>query len=265
MRAKIDEIIDFYRTNSCDINEKDLHFSLTFMSKGFQFKQFYIRHDVCAMKVSEMACLLGVLAPIHPNAHQIADFGTGTGLLACMLAQRSDALITAIEMETNAVLQANENVLQSPFIARIQVLEADIRLFHCPTLFDLIVCNPPFFEHQLKSSKAQKAAAWHDTTLRLHELFEAAIRNLVPQGQLVILLPSSRAEEAISMAQDFALNLSHRFGIHHHQESAEGYVVLGFQFKKNGPVHYRKIVVHSENKTYSPLVHGLLQPFYLYL
>ncbi|MGI9191890.1 MAG: tRNA1(Val) (adenine(37)-N6)-methyltransferase [Chitinophagaceae bacterium] len=235
------------------------------MSKGFQFKQFYIRHDLCAMKVSEMACLLGVLAPIPPKVSQIADFGTGTGLLACMLAQRSSAQITAIEMETNAVLQAQENAIQSPFSARIQVIEADIRTFQSPTLFNLIVCNPPFFEHQLISNQVQKAAAWHDTTLRLHELFEAVIRNLVPEGQLIILLPGSRANDAIQMAQEYALNLSHQFSIHHHHLSPEGFVVLGFQFKKRSPVHFRKIVVRSEARTYTPMVHQLLQPFYLYL
>lgn len=235
------------------------------MSNGFQFKQFYIRHDLCAMKVTEMACLLGVLAPIAYSVQTIADFGTGTGLLACMLAQRSHAAITALELDQNAVLQAQENVVNSPFSERIDVIQSDIRQFTTSSPFDLIVCNPPFFEKQLPSQHVQKAAAWHDTTLRLNELFESVERNLSPGGQFVLLLPASRLDDAIQNAYQYHLCLSHHWTIFHKPNAQEGFVVLGFQRGSNLPTYLSNLTLRNAYNEYSPIVTQLLKPFYLYL
>lgn len=112
-------------------------------SRGFTFKQFHVDHDRCAMKVGTDGILLGAWAPVA-NARRVLDIGTGSGLIALMLAQRSrsDCVIDAVELDNNAVNQARDNVTASPWAARIRVIESAIQEYQAAP-YDLIVSNPP--------------------------------------------------------------------------------------------------------------------------
>src|SRR2546421_11557996 len=117
----------------------------------FQFKQFRIDQDRCAMKVTTDACILSAWAPIPP-AGNFLDIGTGTGLLALMMAQRSAGIIDAIELHEESFLRAKENVEASRWRDRIHIIHSDAKLFRPNKKYDFIICNPPFFQNQLKTS-----------------------------------------------------------------------------------------------------------------
>ena len=112
----------------------------------FTFNQFTIRHDRCAMKVGTDGVLLGAWTNVD-HSHRLLDVGTGTGLIALMLAQRCpQAYITAIDIDAEAVEQARENTLSSPWKDRVEVLLQDICTFPTNQQFDTIVSNPPYID-----------------------------------------------------------------------------------------------------------------------
>ena len=123
----------------------------------FAFKQFTIHQDRCAMKVGTDGVLLGAWARVA-HCRNILDIGTGTGLVALMAAQRSQADVLGIDLDADAVAQAAENVAASPWNHRVRIMEMDVRnvnkllgtdkAFSHP--FDAILCNPPYFENSLK-------------------------------------------------------------------------------------------------------------------
>ena len=151
------------------------------------------------MKVGTDGVLLGAWARVEHCRH-ILDMGTGTGLVALMAAQRSEAHIVAIDLDAEAVAQATDNVAASPWKERIHVLEADARnlefkIQNSEFLFDSILCNPPFFENSLKCPDAQRTMARHTDTLTFDELARSAARLLAPEGELSVVIPHDRAHD----------------------------------------------------------------------
>jgi tRNA1Val (adenine37-N6)-methyltransferase len=162
----------------------------------FQFKRFTVWHDRCAMKVGTDGVLLGAWTDVS-HAHNVLDVGTGTGLVALMLAQRSDAKFDAIDLDQDACIQAESNVQASPFIGRITVRCIPFENYteSCDTKYDLIVSNPPYFADSLKCPDRQRAAARHNDTLPLLQLLEGSHRLLTEEGTLALILPYDRKNE----------------------------------------------------------------------
>lgn len=156
----------------------------------FQFKQFTIRHDKCAMKVGTDGVLLGAWAGIE-SCNRILDIGTGTGLIAMMLAQRSKAVIDAIDIDAEARLQAQENAESSPFAERIKIRHSALSDFAQTDtgLYDLIVSNPPYFVDSLKCPDQKRNTARHTDTLTLEDLLQDSRKLLAPQGRIALILP----------------------------------------------------------------------------
>lgn len=173
----------------------------------FQFKQFTIHHDRCAMKVTTDACLFGAwlafqLREGKPLGNAL-DIGAGTGLLSLMLAQQlRGTSFTAVELDEAAATQAAENVLNSPFADKISVVQKDIALYRAPHPFNLVFSNPPFYENQLTSPLAEKNKAHHDESLTLQSLLQHAKELVADEGKLALLLPYYRKEEAIAKAAE---------------------------------------------------------------
>lgn len=156
----------------------------------FQFKQFTIRQEGCAMKVGTDGVLLGAWAPVS-GAKRILDVGTGTGLIALQLAQRTDdAYITAIEVDTLAAAQARCNVEASPWKERVEVLCENFRMFHSDKKYDLIVSNPPYFVNALKCPDAQRDMARHAGDLNYDVLFRQSALLLRSGGRISIIIPA---------------------------------------------------------------------------
>lgn len=167
----------------------------------FQFKQFTVWHDKCAMKVGTDGVLLGAWASVE-SAHRVLDIGAGTGLVALMLAQRSlpDAKIVALEIDESAVGQARENVARSPWRERVEVVQADFKKYRSSDKFDVIVSNPPYFVDSLECPDRQRAAARHNDSLTYDDLLEGVSELLTDDGLFTVVIPSDVADRVKEIA-----------------------------------------------------------------
>lgn len=171
---------------------------------SFQFKQFTIYQQQCAMKVGTDGTLLGAWAeiPSGVSAQTVLDIGTGTGLIALMIAQRYTlAEIIAIDIDADAVCQAKKNVRKSPFAKRISVTQCGLQDFDCEKRFDAIVCNPPFFVNSLTCHDNKRTLARHTDSLSYEDLMKGAFRLLQPHGKFSIIIPT----EYVKIAEDEGL------------------------------------------------------------
>jgi len=169
----------------------------------FKFKQFTLHQEHASFRITTDSVLLGAWADIT-NAKRILDIGTGTGLLALMAAQRSNALITAIEPDEESFNQAVENIRESKWNTRITLVNCQIQDFNPADglPFDAIITNPPFFTGSLLNPDPRKASARHSLSLSSNELLMAAGRLLAEEGTLNLVLPVNEGNlfmnEAIS-------------------------------------------------------------------
>jgi tRNA1Val (adenine37-N6)-methyltransferase len=179
-------------------------------NSSFYFKQFAIFQDKCAMKVGTDGILLGAWANIPDNS-QILDIGTGTGLLALMLAQRSqtseNTVIDAVEIDYDAYLQAMDNVNRSPWGDRINVYYSSIQNFSvtCSKQYDLIISNPPFFENSYKPSQKTRTLARHSDSLLQSDILQITEQLLKVNGRLAIIYPIDLANSFLSKSEAFNL------------------------------------------------------------
>ncbi|MEZ5045481.1 MAG: methyltransferase [Chitinophagaceae bacterium] len=229
----------------------------------FQFKQFTILQDRCAMKVTEVACLFGAWVNIEKSI-SILDIGTGTGLLSLMMAQRKKAQYWAIEIEENSFKQAQENISSSPFFENIKLYHSDIRNFNPEIYFDTIVCNPPFFENQLKASRTEKNKAWHEESLTLKNLLICVKQFLNEYGTCYLMLPYLRLEELKIEALQQHLYLNHSVMIKH-TAAHKPKVFFGVLSNVQLPYSQREIILKNELGTYSEEVVNLLSAYYIHL
>ena len=156
----------------------------------FQFKQFTIQHDRCAMKVGTDGVLLGAWAPVV-DCQRILDVGTGTGLIALQLAQRTTtAEITGIEIDADAAQQAKENVEQSPWNQRIHINHGDFLHYSATFPYDLIVSNPPYFVDALHCPDQQRNTARHVGGLSYDSLFRHSRTLLQKKGSIALIIPA---------------------------------------------------------------------------
>lgn len=169
----------------------------------FQFKQFTVWHDKCAMKVGTDGVLLGAWTSVQ-GAHSILDVGTGTGLVALMLAQRSlpNTNIVALEIDEAAARQAKENIVRSPWKKQIEVVQADFRKYQSPEKFDVIVSNPPYFVDSLGCPDHQRNSARHNDSLTYEELLEGATGLLTENGTFTIVIPMDVADRVKMIASE---------------------------------------------------------------
>lgn len=183
----------------------------------FRFREFSVKNHRSAMKVGSDSVMLGALAGSSPgfSPSRILDIGTGTGVIALILAQRFDrAKITGVEIDKDASEEASENFTESPYHDRLSIVEADILDYEGDEKFDLIVCNPPYFKETLHSPSAARAQARHDDSLSPMQLMQKASSLLAPGGLLAVIYPSSRDSDVIYAASVSRLYASKMMLIH---------------------------------------------------
>jgi tRNA1Val (adenine37-N6)-methyltransferase len=157
----------------------------------FQFRQFVVHQQRCAMKVGTDGTLLGAWAAAPSGQCRILDIGTGTGLIALMMAQRyPEAEVTGIDIDEDAVAQADENVRLSPFSERIRICHLDILNFADTIGFDAIVSNPPYFVDSLACPDDQRTIARHAVSLTYEQLMHQVYRLLKDEGRFSVVVPS---------------------------------------------------------------------------
>lgn len=230
----------------------------------FKFKKFTIWHDKCAMKVGTDGSLLGAWADTT-NCHRALDVGTGTGLIALMLAQRCDAVIDAIDIDIDACDQARENIAQSPFATQIQVHlspfanykpKADIK-------YDLIISNPPYFIDSLKCPNKQRNTARHTDTLSLADLLKDSCRLLAPKGKLALILPFEQRTILLELAhknQLYPLRETHVSSI---KGATPKRLLIELSRQRREFIEPSTLNIEIEQREYSKEFIALVKDFYL--
>jgi tRNA1Val (adenine37-N6)-methyltransferase len=235
----------------------------------FQFKQFTIHQDQCAMKVCTDACLFGAWVgrkvgglqmTVDRRTERALDIGTGTGLLALMLAQQFEGIIDAIDIQSDAALQATANTNDSPWSERIHVHHTDLTNWQASS-YDFILSNPPFYEKDLKSPDSERNLALHDTGLTLTSLFENVARLLKPNGKFALLLPAHRLTEAIDLSKEYGWMASEIVQVCQTENHSPFRVM--FWFEKSITVSEEKMIQIKENGVYSEAFVDLLRDYYL--
>lgn len=182
----------------------------------FRFKQFAVDHDRSSMKVGTDAVLLGAWCDVG-GAHRVLDVGTGCGVIALMVAQRTpgSCRIHAIDIDQASVSEARGNFERSPWAARLTAQSIDLNCYSGEgELFDLMVTNPPFYVEDVLPPNAVRSAARHTHSLSFDQLMQAAWRLLTAEGTIALITPVE-ARDAVTQAATFAgLHLSRLTTVH---------------------------------------------------
>ena len=230
----------------------------------FQFKQFRIGQEASAMKVTTDACIQGAWTPISAGAATALDIGAGTGLLALMLAQRNATIsIDAIEAEPTAWLEARNNIAQSPWYERINMLEGDVRKFSFARRYDLVICNPPFFMKSLLGPDDKKNAARHTLSLSFEELLEAIGGCLAEDGYASVLLPTTEYLQWQALMRTSGWHEVGKLHIIHRADGAAKRIVGLWSRVSQQIAPEQTLLIREDEKNYSADFKELLGPFYL--
>ena len=232
-------------------------------SQLFRFKQFVIDQTGCAMKVNTDGVLLGALAEVG-SGQKVLDIGTGTGVVALMLAQRNaEAQIEAVEIDPEAGVAALRNFETSPFSSRLKLFRSSFQEHFAQfplQRYDLIVSNPPFFLNSLKNPDHQKTLARHTDQSFFSDLVRMASRCLNEEGELCLILP----EEAVSIVTTYAkaeqLFIHRTINIKSFPDSAPHRMVICLGFYKKEEIR-EDVVIYQAEKVYSAKYKELLKDF----
>lgn len=230
----------------------------------FRFKQFVVRQQQCAMKVGTDGVLLGSWCRV-PVEGRVLDVGTGTGLLALMVAQRSLKVdITALEIDREASLQAMENCLKSPWRERIKVLHTSLQEFGemSADRFDMVVCNPPYFDRSLRCPDKKRTAARHSETLSFDDLLHFSAVLLKKEGSLSVVLSEKESEVFMDKAVEKGLFLCRQMNVLPTPEKDVKRRLMEFSFEKK-ELEVRNLVIETERHIYTEEYKNLTQDFYL--
>lgn len=234
---------------------------------GFTFKQFFIAHDRCAMKVGTDGVLLGAWVPVV-GVKRALDIGTGSGLIALMLAQRtSDRVhIDAVELDLSAAGQARENALESKWADRIHIYQDDIIhwVAKCDQRYSLIVSNPPFFTPGTACSSSERSVARATHTLDHPTLLSCAESLIDESGFFCVILPEDAGSQFIDMALARGWHLRLRSDIADNANRLPHRIMLGLS-PQSGEYFQERMVIRGLDRHYSPQYCSLTRDFYLFI
>ncbi len=220
------------------------------------------------MKVCTDSCLFGAWVANEmeneKSIHRILDIGTGTGLLALMLAQKSRASLMAIDIDGNAALQAQENFKASIWSNRLTAQHLSLQNYHPQQPFDLIICNPPFFENDLLSPDVNKNTAKHQGVLKLEELFMFIAQALSREGIAAILMPDNLSQKTREIAGLHQLFCFKEMKVRQSPQHAFFRTMLLLSHKKNERLISEMCIKDAEGH-YTPEFISLLKDYYLHL
>ena len=228
---------------------------------SFTFRQFSVNDRRCGMKIGTDGVVLGAWADCR-NAKTAIDIGCGSGLIALMIAQRSDASVTAVELDRGAYLDAVDNVAHSPWRDRISVIEGDFSAYRPIAPADLIVSNPPFFASGELSPSASRAGARHEGSLNYSTLIDYAAEYLSPLGRLAFIYDAGREDDIIYKAEMKHLKLRRICRLR--QREDRPYIRTLYEFSPtDGPIETDTLTICGRDGRHSDGFRTLTQDFYL--
>ncbi len=230
----------------------------------FAFKQFTINQDKCAMKVGTDAVLLGAWVDASQST-AILDIGTGTGVIAIMLAQKSTAKIDAIDIDQDACEQARENVLSCPWKDRIHIHPIAFQFFsqEQKTKYDLIVSNPPYFVNSSKTPEHSRTFARHTDMLEFDELLDGVLSLLSPDGKFYVILPSKEGEFFRDLAQLRGLFLNKLMRVRTRLDKQEKRYIMRFERARKHFSEESLTIENPERHSYTEEYKNLTKDYYL--
>lgn len=230
-------------------------------NNSFTFKQFAVQQHLCAMKVGTDGVLLGAWAE---GGARILDVGTGTGLIALMMAQRyPEAQVSAIDIVGDACRQASANVAASKFAGRIGVEQASAQGYSPQRQFDSIVSNPPFFVNSLKAPDAKRSLARHSDTLSYSDLFASVARLLAPEGVFSAVIPSECLTLFVSEAYMAGFSLTRRCAVRTTLRKQPRRYLLAFRRETDASMHAEEVVLQDAGGGRSEWYAELTNDFYI--
>ena len=232
------------------------------MPKTFTFKEFAVRQDKCSMKISTDSVLIG--AWVDPSkAKRILDIGTGTGVIALMLAQRSSAKIDAIDIDSGACLQATINFLKSDWSNRLRTHHSSLQEFSSQERYDIIVSNPPFFPCPSTHKEKEGAQARFTHKLSFGELAENVIRLLSPKGSFYCILPIHEGAYFTNEAEKRNLFLTNYIWVKTtDRKKFPKRISMRFEFSRKNIQDDKIIVIQTDNR-YTDEYKELTKEYYI--
>jgi len=228
----------------------------------FEFKQFTIDDSACAMKVGTDGVLLGAWTPVE-GARKALDIGTGSGLIALMLAQRNaDLLIDAVDIDEAAIIQARQNIDASPFSSQVKAEVCDILEMPTEKKYDLIVSNPPFYQEQTSCPDKKRDTARHTASLPFDSLIAKAKELMEQEGTFSVIIPTSSVIDFIGSAAQHRLYLTRRTDIHTTPRKQPKRTLLSFQLKSTDTI-FEKLFMRDDTNAFSEQYKALTSDFYL--
>ncbi|RIA08485.1 tRNA1Val (adenine37-N6)-methyltransferase [Flavobacteriaceae bacterium MAR_2010_72] len=235
------------------------------MNKPFKFKQFTVNQDRCAMKIGTDGVLLGAWTPLEGQPKSILDIGSGTGIIALMLAQRSNAdLIDAIEFDADAYEQCVDNFEQSPWGDRLFCYHASLEEFteEIDETYDLIVSNPPFYSEDFKPDHALRDLARFQDAMPFEHVLESVSKLLTRDGLFSVVIPFKEESRFIDLASKRNLFPNTILRVKGNPTSEVKRSLLSFSFTKTG-VEQSELTIETSRHQYTEEYIALTKAFYI--
>ncbi len=234
---------------------------------AFRFKQFAVEDSACAMKVGTDGVLLGAWTELgKKEKSQLLDIGSGSGLIALMLAQRfPHAEITGIDIDGNATEQCNENFSNSPWASRLKAHCISLQQYASPAQerYDLIVSNPPFFQQSLHCPDPQRTQARHTLTLPYEELLRCSLHLLQPTGSIQLILPAQEEEGFLAMSRQQGLYLQRICRVRGRTSKPDKRILLHLGFTQTHTPEETELTLETDDGKRSQAYQELCKEFYL--
>jgi len=232
------------------------------MKSTFKFKQFEVDQTDCAMRINTDGVLLGAIAT-KKNPARVLDIGTGTGVIALMLAQRfPDALVDAVEIDGPAAGTAARNAEKAIFSTRLKVLHTAIENYAPVELYDLIVSNPPYFVNDLKNPEYRKGLARHTDSLFFGEMLRKVDLLLNEDGCFWFVLPVKQAEITIAIAAAYGLQPIEIIHLHSDETKAEFRQIVCLDYS-GAELKHQNLYIYAAKGIHTAAYKLLLKDFFL--
>ncbi len=229
----------------------------------FRFKEFEIQHFISTIKIGTDSVLLGAWVDVCKIGN-ILDIGTGCGLIALMLAQRSNAIIDAIDIDESCHNESKLNFAKSKWSNRLNSILCSLQEYSliCPQKYDLIVSNPPFYSDSLKSNNNKKNIARHNVTLTFDDIIKGASILLKNEGRLALILPYTEGRNFILEASKNGLFCIRKTNVRTTTKSETKRLLMEFSFDAKA-VREDILTIYDSSKKYSVEYISLTKTFYL--
>jgi len=231
-------------------------------TRPFHFRQFSLNHHRSTMKTGTDAILLGSWCNVE-NVNNALDIGSGSGIISLFVAARSQAKVTAVEIDTASVEESRANFDASPFAERMQVINTNVNDFHTGQEFDLIVSNPPFFTNDLHSPDRRKNNARHTEALSFDDLCSVASRLLTEDGKFCVVLPYSQKTVFVRAARENNLFTQKEMLIFPRRGAEPNRINIEFGKKNTEEINKELFVIREENNNFTDQYREWLGKYYL--